>query len=77
MTFLKYTKFPAPHCSKNDANRLTRENNFPEIYGSRITFTPNNIHGSLEAVLVSTKMTWKTKIGDGCGVMSGVQNSGF
>jgi hypothetical protein len=34
-------------------------------------------HGSLEAVLGSTKMTWKTKAGDGCGVMSGVQNNGF
>jgi hypothetical protein len=34
-------------------------------------------HGSLEAVLGSTKMTWKTKTGDGCGVMSGVQNNGF
>ncbi len=34
-------------------------------------------HGSLEAILGSTKMTWKTKTGDGCGVMSGVQNNGF
>jgi hypothetical protein len=34
-------------------------------------------HGSLEDVLGSTKMTWKTKAGDGCGVMLGVQNNGF
>ncbi len=34
-------------------------------------------HGSLEDDLGSTKMTRKTKAGDGCGVMSGVQNNGF
>jgi hypothetical protein len=34
-------------------------------------------HGSLEDVLGSTKMTWKTKTGDQCGVMSEAQNNGF
>jgi hypothetical protein len=29
------------------------------------------------ASIGSTKMTWKTKTGVGCGVMSGVQNNSF
>jgi hypothetical protein len=38
---------------------------------------PKFIHGSLEAIFGLTKMTQKTVTGDGCGVMSGVQNNGF
>jgi hypothetical protein len=54
-------------------NKVAKKYLFSNTFPSLLYF----LHGSLEDVLGSTKMTWKTKAGDGFGVMSGVQNNGF